>query len=162
MDAMLIILPLFCFIITLPTACVNKKVPFKLMSITAVQSSSENSSTKFLRLIPAVFTKISILPKIFTVFSITCSICSFLLTSALKHRACWFVLLVNLATFCSKGSLLLTKTKFAPASDNANAIPLPKPLLAPVTIATLLHLKKPPSLKVVMGKRFYHKNRYIC
>jgi len=26
----------------------------------------------------------------------------------------------------------------------------------------LFHLKKPPSLKVVMDKRFYHKNRYIC
>jgi len=26
----------------------------------------------------------------------------------------------------------------------------------------LFHLKKPPSLKVVMAKRFYHKSRYIC
>jgi len=26
----------------------------------------------------------------------------------------------------------------------------------------LFHLKKPPSLKVVMVKGFYHKNRYIC
>jgi len=26
----------------------------------------------------------------------------------------------------------------------------------------LFHLKKPPSLKVVMAKRFYHKNLYIC
>ena len=26
----------------------------------------------------------------------------------------------------------------------------------------LFHLKKPPSLKVVMAKWFYHKNRYIC
>jgi len=26
----------------------------------------------------------------------------------------------------------------------------------------LFHLKKPPSLKVVMAKGFYHKSRYIC
>ena len=26
----------------------------------------------------------------------------------------------------------------------------------------LFHLKKPPSLKVVMAKWFYHKNSYIC
>jgi len=28
--------------------------------------------------------------------------------------------------------------------------------------AFLFHLKKPPALKVVMAKRFYHKSRYIC
>ena len=30
------------------------------------------------------------------------------------------------------------------------------------SLSSLFHLKKPPSLKVVMAKWPYHKNRYIC
>jgi len=31
-----------------------------------------------------------------------------------------------------------------------------------LALVCLFYLKKPPSLKVVMAKGFYHKNRYIC
>lgn len=45
--------------------------------------------------------------------------------------------------FCFKREIIIYSTRVAPRE-------------------ILVHLKKPPSLKVVMGKRFYHKNRYIC
>ncbi|KAF9797469.1 hypothetical protein SFRURICE_005945 [Spodoptera frugiperda] len=83
--------------------------------------------------IPALFTKISIFPKRFTVSSIILLASSSLETSAamIKGLPHFFATLFSFSWF------LPTKATLAPSSANLMPIAAPMPELAPVTITTL-------------------------
>src|ERR1700692_45814 len=67
-EAMLIIFPRRCEIITLPTACENRNVPVKFVSITLFHCSNVMSSVKAPQEVPALLMRISIGPNSFTLF----------------------------------------------------------------------------------------------
>ena len=61
-EAMLMILPRPCAIMWRPAACAKKNADLRLVSITASQSSSLKSTESLRRMIPALLTRMSILP----------------------------------------------------------------------------------------------------
>src|SRR5260370_4592643 len=70
-DAILVILTSFCAIRTLPTACENRNVPVRLVSMTLFQCSRRISSTGAPQEVPALLIKTSILPNSETAASTT-------------------------------------------------------------------------------------------
>src|ERR1700722_17932793 len=72
-EAMLMIFPRRCLIMVLPTACENKKVPVRLVSITLFHCSSVIDSTGAPQEGPALLIKISMLPNSLTAASTTVS-----------------------------------------------------------------------------------------
>ena len=67
------IFPLFCLIISLPTASVQLNVPVRTISTTALNPPGDSISVGDIKLPAALFIKISILPNLFNEFFIILS-----------------------------------------------------------------------------------------
>ena len=134
---MLMIFPFFCSIITLATAWAQKKEPLRMVFMTGSQSSSPSSRASLITMVPALLTKMSILPISSLVSCTILRISSTLLTSHSIAKDFLPSALISFATFSRAVRVRLATTRSAPASARAKAIPRPRPRDPPVTMATL-------------------------
>src|SRR6266446_10944000 len=135
-DAILMILPRFCAIRTLPTACENRNVPVRLVSMTLFQCSRRISSTGAPQDVPALLINTSILPNSETVASTT----SWTLPGFFTSQPSAWVLTPSWrnssAARWHRSCLRAQSTRFAPISARPSAIWRPSPTDPPVMMAT--------------------------
>src|SRR5690606_4018400 len=134
-EAMLMILPPPWAMKWRPAACDRKKADLMLTFITSSQSCSLKSTASARRIRPALLTRMSSLPSCDTVSSTsrpTGSIETRLASRLRKRRP-------SARTFSpvSAASVMPAAAMSAPAAASARAMPWPRPVLAPVTSATL-------------------------
>jgi len=135
---MLMIRPYFCFIMVLYTCLIQLNVPLRLILITSSKSASFIPSTILSLVIPALFTRISILPYVATANFMSASASAKSATFALKATASPPAALISSTRLFARSSEPLKfTTTFAPYPANVFAISRPIPLPAPVTTATL-------------------------
>ncbi|MNV70552.1 hypothetical protein D3C71_1635240 [compost metagenome] len=134
-EAMLMILPLPWAMKCLPAACEMKNADLMLTFITSSQSCSLNSTASARRIRPALLTRISRPPRPSMVSRMTRSTGSMLIrfASIARQRRPSAVILAMVSV---GGAMPATATS-APACANATAMPWPRPVLPPVTRATL-------------------------
>ena len=131
-----IILPEACLIICLPTAMQQLKAPVRLTSIIRFHSSNGISSGNLgIAPPPALFIKISILPKCSVTFFTIAPTDSGSMISISTTNV--FLLLSSFASPFNLSRSLLVRTTFAPALKNSRLKKVPIPPAAPVITATL-------------------------
>src|SRR4030042_1005714 len=138
MLAILTILPHLCFIICLITAWVQMKAPWRLIFSTRSQSDSDILMSKPSRVIPALFTRMSICPNVAIVCSTSLATSAAAVTLAGMAMLLPFFAWISAAVSCAVVGLTSLITRAAPYFASINAISLPIPWPLPVTIATLL------------------------
>ena len=134
---MFMILPLFCFIITGETACIKLNADFKFTLITISHWASDIRIIRPSRVIPALFTKMSMRPKSFTISVTTLCVSS----KFAAFEAYPFTFTPKAAISASVAFALSSMAKSvnaisAPSFANLIAIALPIPRAAPVITAT--------------------------
>src|SRR5579871_1423714 len=133
MDAMLTMRPYFWASIVGTSALQQMKGPSRLMRITLRHSSRSVSHTVLLTpAMPALLTRMSILPNAFSVASRVCSTAARSLTSTLKAET---ALPISLAVFSASGWSKSQIATFAPDSTKRSVMARPKPCAPPVTTA---------------------------
>jgi len=137
MDAIETIFPLFCFNIYFTTAFVHKNTHFRLIFMVKSRSSSVISAKGFIDPTPALFTKISILPKVLIVSSTKLFTSVDLETSHCTAIALHPRSLISSTTFWQSANFVLDTTTFAQFCANSRAVAFHIPLLDPVIITTL-------------------------
>src|SRR6266404_8604471 len=135
-EAMLIIFPRRCVIMTLPTACEKRNVPVKFVSMTLFHCSRVIASTGAPQEVPALLIKMSMRPNCLRVASATSWILEGCLTSQPSARTCTPSLCSSSAACRQRSFLRAHRTRFAPISARPSAICRPSPTEPPVTIAT--------------------------
>ncbi len=134
-EAMLMILPRRRSSIGRAKACDRKNTDLRLVSITASQSASLKSMASARRMMPALFTRMSTAP----FQAIAPSVMRW--WSEVVERSASIAMASrpspSMPAMVRDGSLRPTSTRSAPAEARASAIACPRPVLAPVTTATL-------------------------
>jgi hypothetical protein len=115
----------------------TKKGAVRFVSITLLHSPGVNSVRGFRMLIPALLMRMFTSPKRSITDFLSTSTSSSFDTSAVKAPDVAPKVFASFETSSRPLTCLDTRARFAPASPKARAIDLPKPLLAPVTRATL-------------------------
>ena len=137
----------------LPTACAQKKTPFRFTLHTLSHTASSNSYCPFGSfgstnrrgiLIPALFTSTSIVPNVSIVFATIASTSETFVTSVLTYNN-W----PSFASISGAFSAISEITTFAPIFKNSCATAFPIPDAAPVTM-TVLPSNSNQSLFIVM------------
>src|SRR5579871_3678314 len=133
MDAMLTMRPYFWASIVGTSALQQMKGPSRLMRITLRHSSRSVSHTVLLMpAMPALLTRMSILPNAFSVASRVASTCPRSLTSTLKAET---ALPISFAVFSARAWSKSQIATLAPDSTKRSVIARPKPCAPPVTTA---------------------------
>src|SRR5205807_1119171 len=135
-EAMLMILPPPCAIMTFPAACEHKKAPVRFTSSTRRQSSTAMVATGATQARPALFTRMSMRPSSAFVRSTIARTSSGLVTSQRKPSARTPSAASSAAVCAQRSALRAQSTMSAPISASALAICRPSPLPPPVTMAT--------------------------
>src|SRR5438270_2430633 len=128
--------PQRCRTIDATTACVAKNAPLRLVWITVSQSARFIRMSSVSLVTPALFTRISILPKRSSAAFTALFTSPSLLTSMRNTAACTPRAAISLATLASFSSLRAASATSAPPSARASAHARPIPCDAPVTSAT--------------------------
>src|SRR6185437_695139 len=117
---------------------VQKNTPLTLIAITLSHSSDVISCVGlFTPAIPALFTKISILPNLLLIFEITLFTSSSLVVSMCQNSAAPPAALILATNACPSLSLISVTATLAPCLANSKQDASPMPKEPPVTIATL-------------------------
>src|SRR5437879_3116775 len=135
-EAMLMILPPPCAIMTFPAACEHKKAPVRFTSSTRRQSSTAIVATGATQARPALFTRMSIRPSSAFARSTIARTSSALVTSQRRPSARTPSAESSAAVSAQRSALRAQSTTSAPISASAVAICRPSPLPPPVTMAT--------------------------
>src|SRR5574337_468000 len=138
MDAMLMMVPPRCLLIYLSAALAHRNEPFKLMPSTKSQSSSFIRRISPSRVMPALFTRMSIRPNFPTTSSIMAETSAEAATFALIASDFLPFASMSAAVFWAASRFTSQMAVSAPSAASASAISLPMPCAAPVTSAILL------------------------
>ena len=117
---------------------VQRKTPFKFVSMISLYSSRVVFSSRFLCTTPALLIRISSLSYSFNVLEIRCFTSSSLRTSVWIARTLPPIFFNISTVFLISLSFLAAITMFAPSIAKARQIALPIPLLPPVTMTFVL------------------------
>ena len=135
-EAMFTMAPLRCLVMAGRTALVQWNVPFRLTSSTAFQSSSFMRSSRPSRVMPALFTRMSMRPS---------SVSNRSAIAATSAHSATFALMTSARRPCDNTARAVSSARVtsrsttatsAPSRAKASAMARPIPWAAPVTIAT--------------------------
>src|SRR5476649_401556 len=126
--------PFLLAIICLTQARVVRNAPSRWIASIFFHSAKENSSIGWTIWMPALLTRMSMLPKALMVLATAASTWASSVTSAATPMA--LSLPISAAVASAAAWLISAMATFAPARTYSSAISLPMPLAAPVTKAT--------------------------